>query len=193
MLLVNFVPEGDSAAQRQLEGTIEKDRSLQRRLRSMVLVRLPRDYESKAADYDGPLVNHSAFAHLSGRTGIAIVDLKHPGTPHYGKVVTALPFSSGKYYRWRTSHLTVALGLPPGTITQRTMIWAVRIHPESPASTAGRCHRALAEAAKKHSEYQARIQVQGHQSWESRYHQVRSGAMPTTPVKSSPKVGLIRT
>ena len=176
MLLVNFVPADDSAVQRQLEGAIEKDQSLQRRLGAMVLVRLPRDYESNAVDYDGPLVNHSAFAHLSGRTGIAIVDLKNPGTPHYGKVVTALPFSSGKYYRWRMSHLTVALGLPPGTIEQRTMIWAVRTHPESPASTAGRCHPALVEAAKIHSEYQARVQVQGHHSWESRYHQVRLGA-----------------
>jgi hypothetical protein len=176
MLLVNFVPMGDSAVQRQLESAIEKDKSLQRRLRSMVLVRLTGDYEHQAADYDGLLVNHPAFKHLSGRTGIAIIDLKHAGTPHYGHVVTALPFSSGKYYRWQTSHLSVALGLPPGTITQRTMIWAVRIHPESPASTVGRCHGALAEAAEKHSEYQARIQVQGHHRWETRYHQVRLGA-----------------
>jgi hypothetical protein len=175
MLLVNFTPDGDSAAQRQLDGAIETDRSLQRRLRPMVLVRLAHDYQSQAAGYHGRLVDHSAFGHLSGRTGIAIIDLKHTGTPHYGKVVTALPFSRGKYYRWRTSHLNVALGLPPGTITQRTMIWAVRIHPEAPASTAGRCHRALAEAAKKHSEYQARIQVQGHHRWETRFHQVRSG------------------
>ena len=176
MLLVTFVPKGDSVVQRQLERAIEKDQSMQRRLRLMVLVRLPGDYASEAADYDGLLVNHSAFEHLNGRTGIAIVDLQNLGTPHYGQVVTALPFSRGKYYRWQTSHLSVALGLPPGTITQRTMIWAVRIHPESPASTAGRCHRALADAAKKHSEYQARIQVQGHHRWENRYHQVRLGA-----------------
>src|SRR5436190_1657239 len=83
----------------QLEGAIENDWSLQRRLRSMVLVRLPRDYTAGAADDDGPLVNHSAFEHLSGRTGIAIIDLKDPGTPYYGKVVTVLPFSRGKYYR----------------------------------------------------------------------------------------------
>jgi hypothetical protein len=176
MLLVNFVPSGDNAAQRQLENAIEKDRSLERRLQSMVLVRVPRDYKSGAGGHDGPLVNHPAFAHLHGRTGIAIIDLKNSNAPYYGKVVTALPFSSGKYYRWRTSHLNVALGLPPGTITQRTMIWAVRIHPESPDSTAGHCHGALTEAAKKHSEYQARIGVQGHHRWESRFHQIRAQA-----------------
>jgi hypothetical protein len=176
MLLVNFTPDGDDAAQRLLDSAIKTDRSLQRRLRPMVLVRMARDYQSEAAGYDGRLVDHSAFGHLSGRTGVAIIDLKNTGTPHYGKVVTALPFTRGKYYRWRTSHLTVALGLPPGSITQRTMIWAVRIHPEAPASTVGRCHGALAEAAEKHSEYQARIGVQGHHRWETRFHQVRSGA-----------------
>jgi hypothetical protein len=174
MLLVNFVPEGDHAAQRQLDRAIESDRSLQRGLRSMVLVRLPREYESKAANYSGRLVDHSAFKYLHGRTGVAIVDLKHTGAPYYGDVVTALPFSSGKYYRWRNSQLKTALGLPPGTITQRTMIWAVRIHPEAPGSTAGRCHKGLAKAAEQHSEYQARIQVQGHHRWEQRFHQVRS-------------------
>jgi hypothetical protein len=176
MLLVNFVPEGDSALQRQLDSDIENDPSLQSRMRSMVLVRLPQDYQSDAVNFKGPLVNHSAFEHLNGRTGIVIIDLRDPDTPHHGKVVTALPFSRGKYYRWRTSHLKVALELPPGTVTQRTMIWAVRIHSESPASTAGSCHQALAEAATQHSEYQARIQVQGHQRWESRYQQVRSAA-----------------
>jgi hypothetical protein len=174
MLLVNFVPDGDSRMQGQLDKSIETDRSLQRQLRPMVLVRLPQDYESKAADHGGRLVDHSAFAHLSGRTGVAIVDLKHTGTPYYGSVVTALPFSSGKYYRWRNNHFKVALGLPPGTITQRTMVWAVRIHPEAPASTAGRCHKGLAEAAERHSEYQARIGVQGHHRWEQRFHQVRA-------------------
>jgi hypothetical protein len=176
MLLVNFVPKGNSTAQQQLDAAIEKDRSLERRLKSMVLVRLPRDYEAGAGDHDGPLVKHAAFKHLNGGTGIVIIDLKHAGTPQYGKVVTALPFSSGKYYRWRPSHLKVALGLPPGTITQRTMIWAVRIHPEAPASTVGRSHEVLADAAMEHSEYQAQIQLQGHHRWETRFHQVRNGA-----------------
>jgi hypothetical protein len=174
MLLVNFTPDEDNAAQRQLDAAIEKDSSLERQLRSMVLVRLPHDYQSQAADYRGCLADHSAFQHLSGQTGIAIIDLKHKGKPYYGKVVTVLPFSRGKYYRWRNSQFKVALGLPPGTITQRTMIWAVRIHPEAPASTAGRCNPALTEAAEQHSEYQAEIQVQGHHRWEARYQQVRS-------------------
>jgi hypothetical protein len=111
---------------------------------------------------------------LIGGSGVVIIDLKHAGRPYYGRVVTALPFSSGKYYRWRSSQFKTALSLPPGTITQRTMVWAVRVHPEAPASTAGRCATALTKAAETHSEYQARIQVQGHHRWESRFHQVRA-------------------
>ena len=141
MLLVDFVPKAESSEQRQLDDAIEKDAVLESRLQSMVLVRLPQDYESDEVNVKGPLVNHPAFKHLSGRTGIVLIDLRDPDAAHYDDVVTALPFASGKYYRWRTSQLKTALELPAGTITQRTMIWAVRIHPESPASTAGGFNR----------------------------------------------------
>jgi hypothetical protein len=176
MLLVNFMADPDSAVQRELDRAVETDRMLQSRLRAMVLVRVPRDYQSEAVNYQGLLIDHAAFEHLGRGPGIAVVDLAHTGTRHYGTVVTALPYASGKYYRWRNSHLTVALELPPGTITQRTMIWAVRIHPESPASTTGQHHRTLANAAAQHSAYQARIGVQGHHRWETRFHEVRAGA-----------------
>jgi hypothetical protein len=52
----------------------------------------------------------------------------------------------------------------------------VRVHPESPASTSGDYHHALADAAAEHSAYQARIQVQGHHRWDTRFHEVRSEA-----------------
>src|SRR5262249_44350028 len=150
----------------------EKDAALESKLQSMVLVRLPQDYESDEVGVKGPLVNHPAFKHLTGRTGIVLIDLRDPDAACYDDVVTALPFARGKYYRWRNSQLKTALELPAGSITQRTMIWAVRIHPESPASTAGSFNRALADSAMEHSEYQARIGVQGHQGWESRSQHV---------------------
>ena len=54
------------------------------------------------------------------------------------------------------------------------MIYAVRIHPEAPASTQGIFHLALAEEAKSHAHHQASIQVQGHHSWDSRFHRINS-------------------
>ena len=104
MLLVDFVPKAESSEQRQLDDAIEKDAALQGRLQSMVLVRLPQDYESDEVNVKGPLVNHPAFKHLIGRTGIVIIDLRDPDASYYDDVVTALPFASGKYYRWRTAN-----------------------------------------------------------------------------------------
>ena len=68
------------------------------------------------------------------------------------------------------------LDLPPGTLTQRTMILAVRTHPEAPASTYGMHHPTLAVGATQHSAYQASLGVQGHQNFESRYGQLSGAA-----------------
>jgi hypothetical protein len=72
--------------------------------------------------------------------------------------------------------LNAALDLPPGTISQRTMVWAVRVHGEAPASTAGVQHAVLTQAAAEQSAYQARLGVQGHHRWETRVHQIRTAA-----------------
>ncbi len=53
------------------------------------------------------------------------------------------------------------------------MIWAVRVHPENPASTLGQKNSILAAQAKSHSRYQARILLQGHHRWENRFHHIR--------------------
>ena len=53
------------------------------------------------------------------------------------------------------------------------MIWAVRVHPENPASTLGQKNRILAAEAKSHSRYQARLRLQGHHRWENRFHRIR--------------------
>ena len=68
----------------------------------------------------------------------------------------------------------VILDLPGGTLTQRTMIYAVRTHPERPASTAGHLHPVLATEAERHSHYQASIRLQGHHLWERRFHRLNA-------------------
>ena len=52
------------------------------------------------------------------------------------------------------------------------MVFAVRIHPESPASTASKESPVLADEASAQSRYQAQICVQGHHQWESRFHRI---------------------
>lgn len=66
------------------------------------------------------------------------------------------------------------LDLPPGTLTQRTLIYAVRTHPERPESTDGQPDPYLFDEAESHSEYQARIRLQGHHAWESRFHRINA-------------------
>ena len=66
------------------------------------------------------------------------------------------------------------LTLPPGTLTQRTLIYAVRIHPDHPASTDGELLPELLEEAESHAQYQADVRVQGHHFWDSRFRRILS-------------------
>jgi len=182
MLLINFLPKPSALsgnteagqAQRDLEKAITSAGVLRQQLKGVARVRLKLDTQIKLGGNSTRLLKHAAFQHLEGQPGIAIVDLAHEGASYYGKTVSAFPFHRGKFYRWKPAHLSVALQLPPGTITQRTMVWAVRIHPERPASTTGPADSGLAQAAASHSQHQANLGLQGHHQWESRFHQVRS-------------------
>lgn len=118
------------------------------------------------------LMDFAAFEELGGGPGLAVIDFAHPNQPQYGYVVTALPFTPGRYYRYEPRHLRVVLDLPPGTLTQRTLIFAVRIHPERPASTDGEYDPLLAKEAESHSQYQAQIRVQGHHNWGWRFQRI---------------------
>jgi hypothetical protein len=134
-----------------------------------VSVKLPQDFAITVDGKDVRLLDHAAFQELHHSPGIAIVDLENEGTEHYGYVVSTLPFTPGKYYRFRPEHLVEALDLPAGTLTQRTLVFAVRIHPEKPASTRGSIDPNLVSEAKSHSSYQASIRVQGHHRWGERF------------------------
>jgi hypothetical protein len=68
--------------------------------------------------------------------------------------------------------------LPPGTPTQRALIYAVRTHPEGPASTDGTFDPVLAKEAERHSLHQARIQLQGHHNWDRRFRRINA-ALPS--------------
>jgi hypothetical protein len=174
MLVVHFLPDANTTAQRELERWISRSSAIREQLGGYVLLRLPLDATTNGRRRGDCVLDEPTFEHLGRRPGIAILDFQHTDEPYYRTMVTALPFTDGKYYRWQNSHLAVALDLPPGTITQRTMVWAVRTHPESPASTTGDQHAALANAAAEQSAYQASIGLQGHHHWETRFHEVRA-------------------
>jgi hypothetical protein len=172
MLFIYFHEPKPNAASRAFEAETLAKFEIQEKLRRYVFLKLPRDARITVGGKSIALLDHPAFAEMRGRQGVAIIDLGHERAEYYGRVVSAFPFTRGKYYRKEA--LSIILDLPPGTLTQRTMIFAVRIHPERPASTQGQLNTALTEEAKQHAFYQASIQVQGHHSWDTRFQRINA-------------------
>lgn len=172
MLFVYFYDKQLTAARRAFEKETLNSVEIQEKLKRYVFVKLPCDAQITMGGKPVTLLDHPAFAEMQHRQGVAILDLAHPGAEYFGHVVSTFPFTSGKYYRKEA--ISIVLDLPPGTLTQRTMIYAVRIHPEAPASTQGHFHMVLANEAAQHAEHQASILLQGHHSWDSRFHRINA-------------------
>lgn len=137
-----------------------------------VTARLPLDATISSQGETVRLLEHGAFAELNGKPGVAIIDMAHHGTEQFGHVVSVFPLVDGRFYKFDPKHLSVLLELPPGTLTQRTMVFAVRIHPEAPSSTVGAPDPTLMNEAAQHSDYQARILNQGHHNWGHRFQRI---------------------
>jgi hypothetical protein len=173
LLLILFTANQQTSYRKSVVDLIGRDKKVAEQLsKDYVIARLSTNYCIKVKGRNQELLRHGSMGEMHGREGLAIVDLKNEKTEHYGHVVSAFPFSSGKYYHFQASYLPTILNLPAGTITQRTMVWAVRIHPEAPASTFGQASHTLRQEARSHSEHQAAIGIQGHHQWESRFHRI---------------------
>jgi hypothetical protein len=69
---------------------------------------------------------------------------------------------------------SILLELPAGSLTQRTLIFAIRTHPERPASTTAELLPLLADEASRHAQHQANIRLQGHHGWSERFHSINA-------------------
>ena len=152
MLLVNFVADGGSSDQRSFEKYLHENEAIRKELGDYVLVRVPENERRGALRLGllrksrGRLLDDPAYKYMTKTPGVAIVDFKHANQEFSGRVVTALPFKNGKYYRWTNSHLAVALDLP-GRHDHPADHGLGRPHPsEAPRSTDGKMHAALAAA-----------------------------------------------
>lgn len=165
MLLVSVEP-GSGGASDQAGQRLERADVQERFARSgtpWVFCRLGMDAAAK-------LVADPALVEMRRGPGIFVVD--HTDGPLSGRIVSILPRTGGKYYHFSPSHIDELATLPPGTLTQRSMIFAVRIHPEHPQSTTGTCEPMLCDEAASHSAHQARIRVQGHHGWGTRSQRI---------------------
>lgn len=149
---------------RQDEAT---DRFFQRpeialRLTRYVFLVLPHDYQ-----YEGrPLLSHPAFREMQGKPGLAIVSLRDPSSENFQRVISAHPFVRSRY-RWVPDYgpeqIALILDMPNWlSLTQRSMLYAVLVHPEKPQSIKGEPHPALMAHCAQHSARQAEMQWQHH-------------------------------
>jgi hypothetical protein len=169
MLLIFFRSPGDPQSQR-LESETLSDTEVRRMLQEFVCLRLPLDAKVALGGMDVVLLEHPTLREMLGRPGVAIADFAHADPKLHGCIVSVFPLTGNLFYG--PAEMKVILDLPPGTLTQRTLIYAVRIHPEKPASALGRADDRLLAEAGSHSQYQARICLQGHHGWNSRFPRI---------------------
>lgn len=169
MLLVYFQKPGSPDGERFERETLG-DADVQQGMAPFVCVRLTTDAVLPESDPPVRILAHRSFQEMLDREGVAVVDLEHKDASYYGQVVSTFPLLKQHWYT--PARMKTILDLPPGTLTQRTMIYAVRVHPERPASTQGAINTNLLSEAEKHSAYQARIRLQGHHAWGTRFQRI---------------------
>jgi len=169
MLLVFFEDPKDPLSQRMENETLSNP-GIKQKLQDLVCLRLPLDAKVPLDGKDVVILQHPSLSEMLGRPGLAIIDFAHADPKLHGYVVSVFPLTGRIFYG--PEEMKVILDLPPGTLTQRTLIYAVRIHPERPASALGRPDERLLGEAESHSQYQAQIRCQGHHGWGSRFGRI---------------------
>jgi hypothetical protein len=174
MLVLFFRDEAAPRIADVYERDVLASDELKELLAKFVRVVLPLDVRHPVCDAESPgtkMLEHSSFQYMYGRQGIAIIDLTEPKSELDGRVVSAHPFSNGRLYTTRGTK--IILGLPRGTVTQRALIYAVRLHPYAPISTtAGQCHGYLCKQAHQSSHLMMTYGSVGHHDWGTRYTEI---------------------
>ena len=134
MLLIYFCDPGDCGCNRFKAQTLD-DPAVCAKLQDYVCLRAALDASIISDGKKTVLLEHEAFREMLGKPGIAIINYRREDSPEYGKVISTFPITGSLWYT--PEKMGVILDLPPGTLTQRTLIYAVRTHPEKPASTEG--------------------------------------------------------
>jgi hypothetical protein len=124
-------------------------------LEGYVLCRVPLDYKIPVNGKKERLIDAPAFAFMQQQPGIAVVDLRHKD--HYRETVSVLP----QRYAL-TGYVAALLDLPAGTLTQRTLTWAFRVHQEQPPCCRGSADPTLMNHAEAQSTNQANSNAMFH-------------------------------
>jgi len=186
-LLIFFRDEKQQSVADDYEKRVLASDDLWVSLSRFVRAVLPLDTPSPDVDAAGKplrLVDHKAFEQLRQRHGIVVIDLEEPGSGPYGLITSAHPFSAGRHYSLFSTK--VVLNLPRGTLTQRALLYALRIHPDSPRNLNSGMNEYLAEQAGRQSATMASLEQVGHHNWGSRFQAISSAVgRPVNEVAAS--------
>ena len=185
-LLIHFSSKQGSRQHAHFMQYACHDRQVQKRMQRYNCLRLREDERVQFEGRHIVLLEDLSFTEMRATEGLAVVDYRDPQSPTFGQVVGCLPFVKPTYYAPRyesAASVATFLGLPPGSLTQRMLIYAVRMHPETPQSSAGTASATLLEAATEHCRRQASLQRQGHQRWEARFPQIWAAVGGEPPIE----------
>ena len=174
LLLLWFCDPKQKDENERWEAAVVGNLEVQKRLGEVVIIKLPLDAAVAGSSEKEPnivLLDHAAFAEMLHKPGLAMIDMRDEASPHFHHVVSVYPFVRQPITR---DGFLALLDLPSGTLTQRTLIWAVRTHKERPQSAAAKCSDVLAAQAQSHSLHQASINLQGHHNWDQRFQDINS-------------------
>jgi len=124
------------------------------------------------------LLDYRCYVHMRGQAGLAIVDMMNDKDHLYGKCVSAHPLSSNTLENFNS--IKIMLELPRGTITQRTLTFVMRTHPERPASVWGQGNPYLFEQARQACQLMVTYGSVGHHDWGTRSSRI-SGQFGSGP------------
>jgi hypothetical protein len=175
MLLIYFNEDGASDKPSEFESSVLSDESIRQLLKPLVLAKIPTTATGQVNGEQIKLLDHAAYAELLHCPGVAMIDLRDADSIHHGCVVSIFPFRARRTLS--REQTAVLLNLPAGSLTQRTLIFAVRTHPEKPASADKEFYPVLAEESESHAKHQANINLQGHHNWNTRFHRI-NGRLP---------------
>jgi len=138
------------------------DSEVKERLERFICLKVPASYQYKGER----LLDHDALTEMMGRPGLAVVSLHDEDLPTNFHVISVHPFVRSRY-QWVPDYgveqVQTILDLPTkASLTQRSMIYAIRVHPERPQSVYAECHAAFLDHAKRHSARQAGLARQHH-------------------------------
>jgi len=139
-----------------------RDSEVQERLSRFVCLQLPEDYQYKGQR----LLDHPALSEMLGRPGLVVISYHDINLPFYQEAVSIHPFMRSRYGwvpEYGVNAVCTILDMPgEATLSQRSMIYAVSVHPERPRSIFARLNQAFLDHAQRHSRRQADMQHQHH-------------------------------